>query len=177
MRTAIAYLVLIPCLAFAAYAVEPTSRPEEKDEVQKSRQQTQRIEESQAQPGTGLPFPRQLVIGKVTDSSGKAMSNVGVKLFADGELLEASRTSTSGDFELSLPLNVETDQTVIMWFVPSTDMYLMQCVVLKKSDVARQHSLFSRCVAVAELRPQMQVDISLMTEDELLAMVKARGCY
>ena len=51
-----------------------------------------------------------------------------------------------------------------------------KCVLLKKSSNARRANLFSRCVLEVEMRPQMQVDVRVMTEDETVASLKDSGC-
>ena len=177
LRTTLACFLLIAVLAFAAYAVDPASSPPEEQSTTRSRQEQQLLEAAQTQPGTAAPFPRQFIMGKVTDVAGAGMGGTGVKLFADGELVESGQTNSSGDFEIDLPINIETDETVVLWFVPSTDRYVMQCVVAKKSAVAKQYGLFGRCVTEAQLQAQMRVDVSMMTEDEAVAHIKAKGCY
>ena len=177
LRMTPVYVLLLAVLTFAAYAADPATTPPEEQEATRSRQEQQMLDAAQTQPGTSAPFPKQFIMGKVTNLAGAGMAGAVVKLFADGELVEAGLTNSSGDFELDLPLNMETDETVVMWFVPSTDKYLMQCVVAKKSSVATQHGLFGRCVTQVGLQAQMRVDVSLMTEEEAVASIKARGCY
>jgi hypothetical protein len=176
LRTSLICLVLIALLAFAAHAVEPAKGPDEQ-EPPRELQADQMLQTEQDKTGTTAPFPRQFIVGKVTDIEGTGLRGTSVKLFANGELVESATTDPSGEYELDLPLNLEKDETVDVWFVPATDRYMMQCVVLKKSSVARQHRLFSSCVTEAPMHPQMRVDVSLMTEEQSLASIKARGCY
>jgi hypothetical protein len=177
LRTTLSYLLLVATLAFAAYAVDPVSPPPEDQETPRTHQEQQMLDAAQAQPGTTPPFPRQFIVGKVTGAGGTPMGGTGVKLFADGELVAWDQTNPSGDFELDLPLHMETDQSVVLWFVPSTDRYVMQAVVVKKSEVARMNGLFGPCAIEVDMQPQMRVDISLLTGDELVESIKARGCY
>lgn len=177
LRTTLSYLLLVSVLAFAAYAVDPVSPPPEEQETPRTRQEQQMLDAAQAQPGTSAPFPRQFIVGKVTDAQGAGMGGTDVKLFADGDLVAWDQTNTSGDYELDLPLNIETDQSVVLWFVPSTDRYVMQSVVVKKSEVARLNGLFGRCITEADMQAQMRVDTSLLTEAEFVESIKARGCY
>jgi hypothetical protein len=53
----------------------------------------------------------------------------------------------------------------------------MQSVIVKKSTVARQSGLFSRCANEVSMQAQMRIDVSLMTEAEAVASVKAKGCF
>lgn len=177
LRITLICLSLIAFLAFGAYAVDPASSPPDEPEPVRSGQDQQMLDEAQGKTGTSLPFPRQFVLGQVKDVSGVGVGGTSVKLFADGELVESARANAAGEFELDLPLNVETDETVVLWFVPTTDRYLMQCVVLKKSAVASQNGLFGRCAAQVDMQAQMSVEATLFTEDELVESVKARGCY
>lgn len=177
LRTTLTCLLLIAVFAFAAYAVDPATDPPDEQDTVRSRRDQEMLDAAQGKPGTSLPFPRQFVVGQVTDIAGVGMAGTTVKLFADGELVGADRTNASGEFELDLPLNIETDETVVLWFVPSSDKYVMQVVVLKKSTVARQNGLFGRCTAEVDMRAQMTVGTALLTEDQMVESLKARGCY
>ncbi len=177
LRTSLICLLLIAVLAFGAYAVDPAASPPDEQEPVRSNRDRDMLDTTQGQPGTSLPFPKQFVLGQVKDLTGAGMAGTAVKLFADGELVASSKASPTGEFELDLPLIIETDETVVLWFVPTTDRYLMQAVVLKKSTVARQNGLFGRCAAEVEMRAQMRVDATLLTEDQMVESIKARGCY
>ena len=177
LRTTLTCLLLIAVLAFAAYAVDPATDPPDEQDAVRSRLDQELLDAAQGQPGTSLPFPRQFVVGRVTDLAGIGMGGSMVKLFADGEFVGSSRTNASGEFELDLPLNIETDETVVLWFVPSSDKYVMQAIVLKKSTVARQNGLFGRCTTEVDMGAQMTVSTALLTGDQLVASLKARGCY
>lgn len=166
-------IIVIPCVILvlcwaAAHAVEPTTKPEEstpQSELLRSREQ-----------GGPLPFPEQMVVGEVTGSDGKPIGGVMVKLFADGGLVEVGHTTSAGSYEMRLPLSVERDETVVMWFVSTTGSLVPQCVVLKKSSSARKANLFSECTLEVKMRPQMRVDVTLLTETEVVASLKMKGC-
>jgi hypothetical protein len=177
LRKTLTCLSLIAVLATGAYAVDPATSPPDETEPVRSARDQEMLDASQGKTGTSMPFPRQFVMGKVADATGAGMPGVTVKLFADGELVESDRANSSGEFELDLPLNMETDETVVLWFVPGTDQYLMKCIVLKKSAVASQMGMFGRCANEVEMQAQMRVDTSLLTEDQLVEFIKARGCY
>jgi len=177
LRTTLTCLLLIAVLASAAYAVDPATSPPDEQETVRSRRDQEMLDAAQGQPGTSLPFPRQFVVGRVTDLAGIGMAGTTVKLFADGEFVSSDRTNASGEFELDLPLNIETDETVVLWFVPSSDKYVMQAVVLKKSEVARRNGLFGRCTTEVVMQAQMTVATALFTGDQLIESLKARGCY
>lgn len=177
LRITLACLLAIAFLASNAQATDPLSPPPEEKESVRSRQEQQMHDEAQTQSGTALPFPKQFIMGKVTDAAGTGIAGTEVKLFADGEFVEEDRTSPSGDFELNLPLNIETDETVVLWVVPPTDRYVMQCVVIKKSEVARTSRLFGPCAIEVEMKEQMRVEVSLLTADELIQSIRSRGCY
>ena len=166
-------LILISCVILslvysAAYAVEPGSKP---DETSTSSGVDRNIDR-----GSPLPFPEQMVVGEVVGSDGKPIGGVMVKLFADGLLIEVGHTTSGGSYELRLPLSIERDETVVMWFVSTTGVHLPQCIVLKKSSQASRANLFSECTHEARMRPQMRVDVTMMTEGELVASLKLKGC-
>jgi hypothetical protein len=117
-----------------------------------------------------------MVAGEVSGSDGTELGGVAVKLFADGRLIELTHTSTSGAYEMPLPLSVEKDETVVLWFVPGTDNLMPQAVILKKSSRAGGADLFSGCTAEVRMRPQMRVDTRLLTDSEYVASLKATGC-
>lgn len=177
LRKTLACLLLIAVLASAAYAVDPATGPRDEKEIIRTRQEQEMLDAAEAQTGTSAPFPRQFIIGQVTDLAGEGMGGTGVKLFADGELVGSRRTNSSGEFELDLPLNIEADETVVLWFVPGTDRYLMRAVVLKKSRVAAQNGLFGRCATEVEMEAQMRVDALLLTEEQTVEALKTKGCY
>jgi hypothetical protein len=166
-------LILISCviLSFvhsACYAVDPASKPEETGTgLDASRNIDQ---------GGPLPFPEQMVVGDVVGSDGKPIGGVMVKLFADGLLVEVGHTTAAGSYELRLPLSVERDETVVMWFLSTTGSYVPQCVVLKESSQARKAGLFSDCIAEVRMRPQMRVDVTMVTESEFVASLKVKNC-
>lgn len=165
--TVLLWLGVAALISAQAYATEPTTRPEQTGtgfDVQR---------ESQAAP---LGFPEQMISGNVTDSFGKGLPGVTIKLFAAGTLIHVGYTTSSGAYEMPLPLNVEKDETVVLWFM-STDHPLMpQHVVLKQSSYAKRNALFGPCALEVKMRPQMRVDVKLLNENEQLAALKARGC-
>ncbi len=177
LRMTLACLLLLAVLASCVYAVDPATDPSEEQKPIRSRREQEIIDEARGRTGTSLPFAKQFISGRVTDAAGMGVRGATVKLFADGELVESDRTSSSGEFELNLPLNIEADETVVLWVVPSTDKYVMQCIVLKRSSAARQAGLFGPCAVEVPMQAQMEVEVSLLTGEELAKSVKARGCY
>jgi hypothetical protein len=166
-------LILISSVIFiavcsAGHAVEPGSKS---DETATSSDVSRRLDE-----GSPLPFPEQMVVGDVVGPDGKPLGGVMIKLFADGLLVDVGHTTSAGTYELRLPLSVERDETVVMWFVSTTGSVLPQCIVLKKSSQARKASLFSACIHEVRMRPQMRVDVTMMTESELVASLKMKDC-
>jgi hypothetical protein len=49
-------------------------------------------------------------------------------------------------------------------------------VLLKDSSAARKANLFSECTPEVNMRPQMRVDMTLVTEAEAVAALKVRDC-
>jgi hypothetical protein len=166
-------LILISCvilavLCSAGHAVEPGSKADDAA----TRSTVDRILDK----GAPLPFPEQMVVGDVVGSDGNPIGGVMVKLFADGLLVEVGHTTASGAYELRLPLSVERDETVVLWFMSTTSSLLPRCVLLKESSRAAKTSLFSDCINEVKMRPRMRVDVTMMTESELVASLKLKGC-
>jgi hypothetical protein len=117
-----------------------------------------------------------MVAGEVTGSDGMPIGGVMIKLFADGQLIEIAHTTAAGSYEMKLPLSIEKDETVVIWFVAGTDNLLPQCVLLKESSAAGKANLFSECTPSVNMRPQMRVDMTLVTEAESVAALKVKDC-
>jgi hypothetical protein len=162
-------LLVFLALVSALLAVEPTTKT-----TQPGR--TSALQRGDLEGGP-LPFPEQMIAGDVTvGAADTPLGGVMVKLFADGRLIDVAHTTSSGAYDIRLPLNVEDDETVVLWFIATSGNYVPRCVLLKKSSNAGKANLFSRCVLEVEMRPQMQVDVRLMTEAELVASMKDSGC-
>jgi hypothetical protein len=169
MKT-ITYLVLAAVLLLCseALAVEPESTPQET-----TPEPERQLTVDEGAPG---PFPEQMIVGKVTASNDEPLGGVTVKLFADGRLVEVAHTTAAGDYEMPLPLSIDHDETVVLWFMETGGDYPLQEAVLKESSRASDAGLFSRCTRDAKMRPQMRVDFKMMTDSELAASYKTRGC-
>ncbi|MFH1313042.1 MAG: hypothetical protein ABIJ00_07405 [Candidatus Eisenbacteria bacterium] len=166
-------LILISCVIVivscsVGHAVEPGSKA---DDAATRSEVTRTLDK-----GAPLPFPQQVIVGDVVGADGKPIGGVMVKLFADGLLVEVGHTTAAGSFELRLPLNVERDETVVLWFMSTTESLLPQCVLLKESSRAAKANLFSKCINEVRMRPQMRVDVTMMGESEVVASLKLKGC-
>jgi hypothetical protein len=159
--------LMLLLLCSAALAVDPDTSPQETAPTDLQRTQPE---------GAPQPFPEQMVVGIVTGSDGEPVPGVAVKLFADGMLVGVSHTTSAGDYEMPLPLRTDEDESVILWFVDSGGTYPPQKVLIKKSSRAKDAALFSDCNREVRMRPQMRVDIKLMTSSDLVASYKTRGC-
>jgi hypothetical protein len=161
-------IVIVLSMAGTALAVDPSSAPQE------TTRRTETIRT--AQEGGPLPFPEQMVAGEITDSNGTKLGGVTVKLFADGRLVEITHTTAAGSFEMRLPLSIEDDESVVLWFVDSSGNYRAQYVVLKESSAAASANLFSDCIPEVRMRPQTHVSAVMLTEEETVASLKSKGC-
>ncbi len=154
-------VVLLLCSA--ALAVDPETTPQ--PDLQRT------VDE-----GAPQPFPEQMIVGKVTGSDDNPVGGVTVKLFANGKLVGVSHTTSAGDYETPLPLRIDQDETVVLWFIDTAGTYPPQKALIKESSRAQAASLFSGCTRKAKMRRHMRVDFKLMTDSELVASYKARGC-
>jgi hypothetical protein len=168
MRRIVLAAVALSVLVWASgRAAEPSGKPEDAGKAGEI------LRQSQSAP---LAFPEQVISGNVTDSAGKPLSGVIIKLFANGSLVRVAHTTSTGAYEMPMPLNVEEDETVVLWFLSGGKALQPQTVVLKQGSRARSANLFSPCALAAKMRPQMRVDVKLLTENEELAALKGRGC-
>jgi hypothetical protein len=169
MKTlSLAVILVSVLLCSVALAVDPESTPQET----KPPPDLQRTEPE----GGPLPFPEQMIVGMVTGADDKPIGGVAIKLFADGRIVEVSHTTSAGDYEIPMPLDVEKDETVVIWFTDSAGTYPPQEVLIKESSKAREAHLISKCTRAVKMRPQIRVDIKLMTDSQLMDSYKASGC-
>lgn len=162
LAVAAAVLVWAP-----AHATEPAGKPGDTGKTGDLQRETQ---------NAPLPFPEQVISGNITDSAGKPLGGVVVKLFAGGSLVKVAHSASSGAYEIPMPLNTERDETVVLWFLSTGRPLQPQAVVLKQCSRARSANLFSPCALSVKMRPQMRVDVKLLTENEELAALKGKGC-
>jgi hypothetical protein len=169
MRKTLPFVLLVLILfSSVAFAVDPETKPDE----------TRRTSDLQrdSHEGAPLPFPEQMVAGEVRGPDDKDLGGVMVKLFADGRLIEVTHTTSAGAYEIRLPLSVEEDDTVVLWFIATTDNLLPQCVILKKSSAATRANIFSKCTPEVRMQPQIRVDVRMLTEGDLAASLKVKNC-
>lgn len=166
-RSVLVSLALVASLALASYAAEPPGKP--------TGGGTQPPLSPTPENAT-LSFPEQMISGSVTDASNNPLGGVAIKLFASGSLVQVTYTASSGAYELRVPLDLDKDETVVLWFLSTTEPLMPQSVVLKQSGTARSAGLFSQCTREAKMRSQMRVDVKLLTESETIASLRGKGC-
>jgi hypothetical protein len=166
-RSVLLSLALVASLALASYAAEPPGKPTETGTQPPL---------SPSPENAALTFPEQMISGSVTDAASKPLGGVAIKLFASGALVQVTYTASSGAYELRVPLNLDRDETVVLWFLSTTEPLMPQAVVLKQSGVARSAGLFSPCTRETKMRTQMRVDVKLLTESEAIASLQGKGC-
>lgn len=168
-RTLLLALPVIFILISVARAVDPVTKTEDTS-------RSSALQRTELEPGP-LPFPEQMVAGEVTVGiTDTPIGGVVVKLFADGRLIDVAHTTSTGAYVMRLPLSVEKDETVVLWFIATSGNYMPRCVVLKESVRAHKANIFSRCTLSADMRPRMQVDVRMMSESETVASLKNRDC-
>lgn len=165
MRAILRVLVLSALSAFSvltpvpARAAAPTTgsltgpRPDTR-----SQRPAKTIEEYQ-----GLGVDRQLGVfaGTVLDISDRAIDNVIVDLFIDGELAGNAITDAGGTYEIKVPYDTHADTTVLLWYVPQSRALLPKELVIRESKVSMANGLISKCVPRAELLPGRQFRVYL----------------
>jgi hypothetical protein len=159
--------LILLLLCSVALAVDPETAPQEGTPAPIERDQPE---------GSPLPFPEQMIVGEVTGSDGNAIAGATVKLFANGNLVEVAHTTAAGDYEIRLPLQIDDDETVVLWFIDNAGNYPPQEVLLKESSRAKSAGLFSKCTQEIKMRPQTRVDVRMMTVAEQAAAYTTKGC-
>jgi hypothetical protein len=165
LTLAVGFILLVFCSS--VLAIDPESPTQETTPPELQRSQPE---------GAPQPFPEQMITGMVTGTDDKPIGGVAVKLFANGHLVETTHTTSAGDYQVALPLRVEQDETVDLWFVDTSGSYPPQYILIKEGSKAAAAALFSKCTREVKMRPQMRVDVRLMTVQELAASYKTSGC-
>jgi len=166
-RLALCFLIAATLPYVSVQATEPTTRPDQTGTGVDLQHQAQ---------GGPLSFPEQMISGNVADFYDRPLGGVAIKLFAGGTLVHVGQSNASGGYEIPLPLNIEKDETVVLWFISTDRPLLPQRVVLKQSSYAKKNQLFSPCAIEVKMRPQMRLDVKLLDESQELAALKAKGC-
>jgi hypothetical protein len=165
MRAILRVLVLSAFPAFSVFGPAPaeaagpnTGSSAGARQDTRSQHTTKTIEEYQ-----GLGIDRQLGVfaGTVLDVSDRAIDNVIVDLFIDGELAGNAVTDAGGTYEIKVPYDTRADTTVLLWYVPQSRALLPKELVVRESKVSLANGLISRCVPRAELLPGRQFRVYL----------------
>jgi hypothetical protein len=116
------------------------------------------------------------ITGLVTDSAGMPISGVTVKLYVGGLLLSEAEVDPDGGFEMNELVDYGSDVTIDLWFVPEDPELVMENVLLKESNAAVQHELYSDCVPRVRLDPITDVVVTILPLDERNERLTRRGC-
>jgi hypothetical protein len=94
----------------------------------------------------GISRPISIFQGIVLDINDRAIPNVTVQLFDDGELLGSAATDGGGVYDLRAVYNLNDDTTSLLWFTAPERSFMAKELVLRESKAAQENHLISRCV-------------------------------
>ncbi len=115
--------------------------------------------------------------GRVTDSAGKALMSVPIKLFTDGVTVTTTTSLADGTFRINAnPMHRDKGSAVLWVQSPDPEKYVDASVVLWASDVAKSAGLFSPCTPSLEGALGGTLEVTLRSADELKASVVASKC-
>ena len=109
----------------------------------------------------GISRPISIFEGTVLDINDRAVPNVLVQLFDDGELLASATTDGSGIYDLRAVYNLNDDTTSLLWFVTPDRAFMPKELVLRESKASLENHLISRCVPRTAYAPGRQFRVYL----------------
>ncbi len=148
---------VFPPAALAAAPSNPGTRPGPGTEASPEKV-NKTIEEYR---GLGMDHQMAVFAGTVLDVTERAVEDVIVDLFVDGELAGSAVTDAAGSYEIKVPYDYRGDTTVLLWYVPQSRSLLPKELVIRESRASQANGLISRCVPRAELLPGRQFRVYL----------------
>lgn len=115
--------------------------------------------------------------GRITDSAGKPLMGVAVKLFVDGVTSAATTSLADGSFRMvANPMRRDNGSAVIWVQSPDPEKYLDANFVLWASDAAKSAGLFSPCTPSLEGTAPGNIEVTLRSADEQKKAIVAANC-
>jgi hypothetical protein len=114
--------------------------------------------------------------GRVHDLAGAPQPGIGVKAFSGGLLRGTAVTDQDGRYDLGFPVDIESDPSVVVWWLPGATRQVPELLVLRESAQARAARLWSPCLPRLELAPDLSYDLTLRREDEKLEQLASSDC-
>lgn len=115
--------------------------------------------------------------GTVTDAGGAPLSDVAVKVFEEGFLLEETTSAADGTYQLQFPYLPDIDWTIVAWYVPPSEELVPEILILRESLRSKSLDLWSTCLPRLELKAQMQYDATLVDGDTKRQMISQLECF
>jgi hypothetical protein len=94
----------------------------------------------------GVSRPVATFEGTVLDINDRAVSNVQVKLFVDGELIGGGVTDGTGSYDFTAFYDMAGEDTALLWFIASERTLTPKALVLRESRRSQENRLISRCI-------------------------------
>jgi hypothetical protein len=109
----------------------------------------------------GISRPVSTFEGIVLDINDRAIPNVQVKLFVDGNMIGSATSDGGGIYQLRAIYDLTADNTALLWFMAPDRSLVAKEVVLRESKASRENQLISRCVPRTAFTPGRQFRIYL----------------
>jgi hypothetical protein len=116
------------------------------------------------------------VQGRITDSSGKALEGIKVKLFSSGLLVSTVQSDAEGKFKISGSPEVSLDRPVDLWFA-SPDSRWVDSAVLLSTGAESANELRPACTPVIPLLGgSATVEMKMLTFEERRQEISRLRC-
>jgi len=109
----------------------------------------------------GISRPISIFEGTVLDINNRAVPNVTVQLFDNGELIGTALTDGSGIYDLRAVYSLSEDTTSLLWFVAPERSFMPKELVLRESKASQENRLISPCVPRTSYLPGHQFRVYL----------------
>ena len=118
-----------------------------------------------------------LVQGHVTDSAGKAIEGVKVKLFSGGLLVSTAQTGVDGKFKVSGDPDFSNGRTADLWFASPNPLWVDNSVLLTSGPTSSTDVLRPACTPVIPLLGgSATIEMKMLTFEERRVEISRSRC-
>lgn len=145
------------------------------------------VQAAPAAPDTSMPKPTPVraadsgratvIYGTATLENGYPLPELTAILFVGGLEEASATTDTSGVYSIRHPIDMSSDETVVLWFTPPRGMgFMRDIVVLRESRAARETRQFGPCMPHVPLSDSTLVDVVVLDQQAYAAKLQESGC-
>jgi hypothetical protein len=100
-----------------------------------------------------------------------------VRVYQNGLMSAAAESDVAGAYNLEFEVSGQTDETVVVWFLPDTEGVVPTLLVLKESSEARRNAIWSPCVPRLKLSSTVTYDVKFLSDKDLLKSLQGSDCF